>query len=412
MNAAMNTSSQHDFHPDAESLSAFAEQALGERERGQVLAHLAVCARCRQVVRLAQEAANAERVALAAPRPATQPDAWWRRWRLVWVPAAVAASIAVASVSVYMRQSEQKTRTTEIAEQTAVSNEPAASNLPNAQAQLEHAKAAPMPAAREAARPTEQNAKREAAGATPNPSSHDIVATDAMSSQLGTMNRAAIERNEAATTSGTVKQGFVGGESTTEAYMPEASQTAWQQEQKQKKAAAATPRPMHAAQPAAPQSAGGADIDAAGSNTKQAAVSSGRLQTQEPPAARIAAQKQLQPAAIGAGAMKAVHLPSGLAAVSVAAAGHRTLAIDKAGTLFLSIDEGVHWEMVTRQWTGRLLLARTEIVNNTFAAPSAESQEGSSSGAGAAASPVTSFEILNDENQAWVSTDGETWVAQ
>ena len=37
----MNATTKHDFHPDAESLSAFAEQALGERERGQVLAHLA-----------------------------------------------------------------------------------------------------------------------------------------------------------------------------------------------------------------------------------------------------------------------------------------------------------------------------------------------------------------------------------
>ncbi len=56
---AMTATSQHGFHPDAESLSAFAEQALGERERAEVLAHLAVCGRCRQVVALAREAADA-----------------------------------------------------------------------------------------------------------------------------------------------------------------------------------------------------------------------------------------------------------------------------------------------------------------------------------------------------------------
>ena len=55
----MTATSQHGLHPDAESLSAFSEQALGKRERAEVLAHLAVCGRCRQVVALAREAADA-----------------------------------------------------------------------------------------------------------------------------------------------------------------------------------------------------------------------------------------------------------------------------------------------------------------------------------------------------------------
>ena len=50
----MSATSQHGFHPDAESLSAFAEQALEGRERGEVLNHLAVCGRCRHVVALAR----------------------------------------------------------------------------------------------------------------------------------------------------------------------------------------------------------------------------------------------------------------------------------------------------------------------------------------------------------------------
>jgi hypothetical protein len=76
----MNVKSQLDLHPDAESLNAFAEQALGERERGEILAHLAGCGRCRQVVFLAQEAAamelepEMELVAAAAPAAQSSPE--------------------------------------------------------------------------------------------------------------------------------------------------------------------------------------------------------------------------------------------------------------------------------------------------------------------------------------------------
>lgn len=59
-------------HPDANLLAAFAEQALTGRERQSVLAHLAACGSCREIV------------ALAAPQaPALQPVGvfvpWYRR---------------------------------------------------------------------------------------------------------------------------------------------------------------------------------------------------------------------------------------------------------------------------------------------------------------------------------------------
>ncbi len=110
--------------------------------------------------------------------------------------------------------------------------------------------------------------------------------------------------------------------------------------------------------------------------------------------------------------MKAIHLPSGLAAVSMAAAGHRTLAIDEAGTLFLSEDAGNHWEIVTEQWTGRAIVVRTEAKKSASAAPAAASPANSTSDANTAPSPASFFEILNDMNQVWLSTDGKTWTAK
>ena len=94
------------------AFNAFAEHALGEGERDGVLRHLAGCSRCRQVVALAQRAVESEVfekvAAAAAPRPAVQPNAWWKRWRLIWAPAAVAATLAVTSVSFYLRQAGQR----------------------------------------------------------------------------------------------------------------------------------------------------------------------------------------------------------------------------------------------------------------------------------------------------------------
>jgi len=105
----MSTTSQHGFHPDAESLSAFAEQALCELERTDVLAHLAVCGRCRKVVKLAREAADTDTVkAPARPRKIVEPNAWWRQWRLVWIPTAVVASFAAVSISVYIVQVDRR----------------------------------------------------------------------------------------------------------------------------------------------------------------------------------------------------------------------------------------------------------------------------------------------------------------
>ena len=49
----MSVKNQHEIHPDAEMLGAFAEQALSATERDGVLQHLALCEDCRDVVALA-----------------------------------------------------------------------------------------------------------------------------------------------------------------------------------------------------------------------------------------------------------------------------------------------------------------------------------------------------------------------
>ncbi|MDP9268782.1 MAG: zf-HC2 domain-containing protein [Acidobacteriota bacterium] len=95
------------WHPDADQLTAFAERSLAGAERDGVLAHLATCTDCREVVALAapepieelETAASAAAVsAPARPR--------WLPWpvganTIRW--GAVAAAVAVVAVAVVMQ---------------------------------------------------------------------------------------------------------------------------------------------------------------------------------------------------------------------------------------------------------------------------------------------------------------------
>ena len=189
----MERNSQHEFHPDAERLNAFAEQALGERERGQVLEHLAVCPRCRQVVTLARESAlDAEVVApaAAASRVARrQGSRIGAAWRFAWIPAAALAATAALAVYVHVQHVERsaemaKNQAPDIA-QTAVSA-PAPQERP-AEAAPSAAPARRKPAPR-AVRPTPKPAPSpEPPPALPEPPAQEASASAPAASQSVTV---------------------------------------------------------------------------------------------------------------------------------------------------------------------------------------------------------------------------------
>lgn len=87
-------------HPDANLLTAFAENTLTAKEHRQVTEHLSVCADCREIVFLAQpEAVQTQAVLNPKPRRFT-----WMAW------ASVAAVVVVVASAVIM-QHEQVTKT-------------------------------------------------------------------------------------------------------------------------------------------------------------------------------------------------------------------------------------------------------------------------------------------------------------
>jgi Carboxypeptidase regulatory-like domain/Photosynthesis system II assembly factor YCF48 len=87
-------------HPDPEVMAAFAENALSDGARGQLLQHLEACSDCREILYLAlPDSPEAQEVLVLQPRP-------FRRWALGW--GALVASVAIASIFFTASRLEQR----------------------------------------------------------------------------------------------------------------------------------------------------------------------------------------------------------------------------------------------------------------------------------------------------------------
>jgi hypothetical protein len=84
-------------HPDADTLTAYMEQSLAPAESKTVIAHLAMCKPCREVVALSQAVmTQPETQTVLAPAPAA-------RWRKLFTPVfGAAASVAAMAVIAFM----------------------------------------------------------------------------------------------------------------------------------------------------------------------------------------------------------------------------------------------------------------------------------------------------------------------
>jgi len=108
---------------------------------------------------------------------------------------------------------------------------------------------------------------------------------------------------------------------------------------------------------------------------------------------------EISPANIAALAKaKKITLPSGLGTLSVASDLARSIALDAVGAMFLSEDGGKHWQPIQTQWAGRAVLVRAVPIG-THAAALKTLQ-------------TKRFELVNDEQQTWISFDGKTWTPE
>jgi hypothetical protein len=412
----MNRTAQFDLHPDAEHLNAFAERALNENERDEVLRHLAACSRCRQVVGLAFEAAREQELqqvaaAAAAPAPVVEPIAWGKRLRLVWVPAAVAAAFAVTTFSVYLHHRNPAIRVAEQSQNVA--------GAPASTPPAEFAEAAPpAPAPPAAKSPTAVQSK-----ATPNARqrSHQEPPIADRFSPLQQSLPAQPQLPPSPSAPADLAQGFPDegspGRQRPDTFNSSASvelqaQKKQQDLEKQQAQAGALYGSMFAASATPMAQSGSARKSAPPSAKGRALATTERSELHPAPAASFGAIGELKPGVLSAARITgSFHLPSGLPAISIASSADRRIALDQDGTLFVSEDAGKTWERVPRQWTGRAILVRRALGNQSeqesLAAQSAGNQP-------AAAQPQSSpvFEIVNDQGQVWFGSDGKSWMAK
>ncbi|MGA3032569.1 MAG: zf-HC2 domain-containing protein [Terracidiphilus sp.] len=425
--ADMKTTGQHEFHPDTELLNAFAEHAAGERERRQVLAHLAVCGRCRKVLALSQqavdgyevefEAAAVPAVAAAAPTLTRHRSSWWRNWRLAWMPvAALSVGIALA-VYVHMARVERNAETARNTAPELSQNETAANSAPLQQAQ---------PATPPASAPSENVPKGLIAGSAGQGAAPRSVATSPAAQAPPSAETQTVTVSQAQPAIETESAQAAPAEPQVVAGSPAVYKVAPPAAQRQQAPAELAKKSEDRSRQVVDGVAGG-QLSAVSVAPMPGPQNSNRAATPESSPESETQSKELPQragAVAGLGALSKAHasfglagtplrLPSGLAVASVASANHRILAIDSAGSLFVSKDSGIAWQPVTAQWTGRaiLVLTRTIPPSSAVATPTAEAPPNSAI-ATPGAPPGPFFEIVNDKNAVWQSTDGMIWIAK
>lgn len=161
----LRMSSEPQEHPDANLIAAFAEKSLQSVERSRVLAHLAVCADCREVAALSTVDGPVSSAAVAAPR------ASWLAWPVLRWGAAVACVVVVgAAVGLHYRahpapESEIGSRR-DVAGPEAKVPAPAAAARASLEADKE-LKSSPTPQAKLDAKTPQGYARSTAAAPTP-----------------------------------------------------------------------------------------------------------------------------------------------------------------------------------------------------------------------------------------------------
>jgi Putative zinc-finger len=419
----MNPTIQSGMHPDAESLTAFAEQLMPAPERDQILAHMATCSRCREVVFLSQrtlEEDQPEAVPSLLEVPKASRASWFGGWRWAWVPiAALAAFIGVAVLQHFRGPAEStqvaiNTPKTDALQKTEPSNAPPASAAPSSNAaalkSLE-AESTNSSARRdgivrredkeEAKQLDEKKAARQKDDAVQSGGASIALPPGVSGGSLGSVESAGSVGSLHGTISARAKGASIGGPVAANQFQQQ--NPAQQNITQQNSAMQAQNVPADAAnKPVMPSAALGAASEAV-------TVQADKIEPLPTPAPAAPAQVSsfpltgknegtLSPAIAKQKVMQKITLASGLGVLSVASGASRSIALDTAGTLFLSEDSGKQWQSIQTQWTGRPLLVRTRPVGTQN---------------GASRAPQTMrFELVNDKLQTWFSYDGKTWTAQ
>jgi hypothetical protein len=153
-------------HPDADTITAYAEQSLPTAERQTVVAHLAVCESCREVLFLSQPEVELAAQAVIKPAPVS---AWRRLFTPAFGVAAAVAAMAIIAVLVLQlpHQAGQQQASVQPNQQAAAPQAPSTESAQPAQT----AQASPS-------QPSENESAARTAAASPQTSWLDLVQSD------------------------------------------------------------------------------------------------------------------------------------------------------------------------------------------------------------------------------------------
>jgi hypothetical protein len=429
----MNKNLKPGIHPEAELLNAFAEHELSPAEQRPVLAHLADCNRCRQIVFLAQEAAaiDDQPNATALPMPSRP---WWSNWSIVWIAAPACAALLTIAVFLNLKPIAPVTQRADVTKPPIQPTAPHASAMDRSviasqsteqkTARFRDKLVGDMPQSAQASPPSLSISRNTEPAARPRPAmSFSTVKVKSESAAPALIVSAGASRIEPAS-----KPIPPLPEPSNIFIAPSSSNIVLQSPTVPSAAASIALSPQPIPSPRAAPMPPHAIPNAArpGSMHSVSGTISGRNSVTLNGAPL---QKQAFSALADATARKILYtkLPNGLTAVSTAAVftaatQHRLVALDTAGTLFRSEDEGTTWQPISIQWTGRPLQVRTlqMSASPTPASPGPASPR-SDSGASSSLvscptcastsifSPEVKFELITDAVSTFTSTDGLTW---
>ena len=472
-------------HPDDNLLAAFAERALTPNERERVLEHLSSCARCRDIVFLTQQVfsdtiAGEGRVMAVTPAPG------WRRlwWGPAAAGGVLAAALLIVGPVLVYRHWGHSSEKPSQQFATAAPAERAPSALGQGAGVIGAPGALPAvpqvsPARRavkRAAPPTDLSGRAAIAGSVVDRSGAVIFGAQvtvrakssgasrtAVTNAQGQFDLAALPSDDyhvevqapgfkmftqdmavqpseqanldakldvgASAETVTVTSGVIGGlatgSGTAGGKIPEREPSAMRMTGRNPvpatasaeatPAPAATPTPPPPTQPVT-VSAAQTPLSIGGPSTRGLVVNGAA------PVVAFSIKDGAVQRCFGT-ACVARNLPSSIRAVSAVSSGLTVMALDSDGNLFLSSDQGEHWEQAKVQWFGKAVglwieaPGRAEsLIGQAKAAPSAgASLHGALAEKQAPLVPTAGvlFHLTNEKGQAWTSSDGgKTWVAK
>lgn len=403
----MKFTTQPGTHPDAEILAAFSEQLVSNSEREEILAHMATCDWCREVVFLAQIAMEAGEQAPVQPQASERKrsGSWFANWRFAWIPVAALAGVVGFAVVEHMRHAPTpETRMAQNAAPAEISQRQADSKKvenpkPSSQLSREELKSKSIAPARRD-RDAEEDLRSLDAKDIPAASQKKdeaVKETDSLREAAppaatgGAVHGTFEARAKSSSIGGPLAQNQVQVQNNAQMqqnYSNEVQKPSALSDSANIPSAPPIQQPRASSQTVTVEASDG-PVPVAPVPGASSAISAMQLETENADLAgnNLAKDKGGKPP-----------LPSNLGVLSKARAGKTIVAIDSAGSVFLSEDAGKHWQPVNPQWTGRPVLVKQR---SSLAATG-----------GLLKQSAPRFELTTDNHEIWVSEDGKTWTPE